>query len=120
MTRLLRYTVIGAIATVAHYAAMTALVEWAQIPAWIASGLGATLGAQIAFLGNRHFTFDHHGQAGAAWFKFMATALMGALLGMAVVAVGVAWGWHYLAAQFLATLCGLLLTFAVNRRWTFG
>jgi putative flippase GtrA len=120
MTRFLRYTAIGTVATAAHYLAMTALVEWARVPAWTASGLGATLGAQIAFLGNRHFTFDHQGGAWPAWLKFMGTATLGALLGMAVVAMCVAWGWHYLVAQVLATLCSLVLTYAVNRRWTFG
>jgi putative flippase GtrA len=120
MTRFLRYTAVGAIATAGHYLAMTALVEWAHVAAWIASGLGATLGAQIAFLGNRQFTFDHQGDAWPAWFKFMGTAALGALLGMAIVALGVASGSHYLVAQVLATLCSLVLTYAVNRRWTFG
>ena len=120
MTRFIRYAAIGAGATAAHYLAMTALVEWARVPAWIASGLGAAIGAQVAFFGNRQFTFDHAGERLPAWFKFMATALMGALLGMAIVAAGVAWGWHYLAAQVLATLCTLVLTYAINRHWTFG
>jgi putative flippase GtrA len=120
MTRFLRYAAIGAVATAGHYLAMTALVEWADIAAWIASGWGATFGAQIAFLGNRHFTFDHQGDAWPAWFKFMGTAALGALLGMAIVAMGMASGWHYLAAQVVATLTSLVLTYAVNRRWTFG
>ena len=120
MKRFLRYTGIGALATAAHYAAMVALVEWAHLPAWMASGLGACIGAQIAFLGNRRFTFDHQGEAWPAWLKFMGTAALGALLGMAIVAWGVAAGAHYLAAQALATLCSLLVTYAVNRRWTFS
>ena len=120
MTRFLRYTAIGAVATAGHYLAMTALVESVQVAPWIASGVGAVLGAQIAFLGNRNFTFGHQGKAGPAWIKFMGTALLGALLGMAIVAVGVGSGWHYLAAQVLATLSSLVLTYALNRRWTFG
>ena len=120
MTRFLRYVAIGACATAAHYLAMSALVEWVRLPAWTASGLGAGLGAQIAFLGNRHFTFAHRGKAGPAWLKFMGTALLGALLGMAIVALGVASGWHYLAAQVVATLTSLAITYAINRRWTFG
>ena len=39
---------------------------------------------------------------------------------MAIVAAGVRLGLHYLLAQVIATGAGLLLTFAVNRRWTFG
>jgi putative flippase GtrA len=50
----------------------------------------------------------------------MGTALLGGGVGMAIVAAGVALGLHYLLAQALATVAGLLLTFAVNRVWTFG
>jgi hypothetical protein len=74
----------------------------------------------VGRMGARARLDDHAGGGLPAWFKFMATALLGALLGMAIVAMGVAWGWHYLAAQVLATLCSLVLTYAVNRRWTFG
>jgi putative flippase GtrA len=50
----------------------------------------------------------------------MGTAVLGGVVGMAIVAAGVALGWHYLLAQAVATAVGLLLTFAVNRVWTFG
>jgi len=118
--RFIRYGLVGVLATAAHYALLAALVEGAQVPAWIASGLGAALGAQVAFFGNRRFTFDHRGALGPAWLKFQGTALIGALVGMAIVAGGVALGWHYLLAQVVATLTGLVLTFLINRQWTFG
>jgi len=38
---------------------------------------------------------------------------------MAVVAGAVHLGLHYVLAQMVATAASLLLTFAVNRRWTF-
>jgi putative flippase GtrA len=88
-------------------------------PAFIGSGAGAIVGAQVAFFGNRHFTFDHRGALGPAWVKFQWTALLGALVGMVVVAAAVQAGWHYLLGQVLATLISLVLTFAVNRVWTF-
>ncbi len=119
MTRFLRYVGVGAVSTALHYAVLAACVERAHWPAWLASGFGAVVGAQLAFLGNRRFTFGHAGAVGPAWLKFMGTAGAGALLGMAVVALGVALGWHYLAAQVAATLCSLALTFSVNRFWTF-
>ena len=115
MTRFLRYVGVGAVATAVHYAVLVAWVELADWPAWWGSGVGAVVGAQVAFFGNRSFTFDHGGAVGPAWLKFMGTAGAGALLGMAVVALG----WHYLAAQVAATLSSLLLTYAVNRAWTF-
>jgi putative flippase GtrA len=50
----------------------------------------------------------------------MGTAALGGVLGMAIVAAGVALGAHYLLAQAVATTVVLLLTFAVNRVWAFG
>lgn len=119
MKRLLRYSVIGALATAAHYLLLVLCVEAFAWPAWLASGLGAVVGAQVAYCGNRRFTFAYRGAFGKSWIRFQLTALAGALQGMAVVGITVALGLHYLAAQVLATLAGLLLTFAINRAWTF-
>jgi putative flippase GtrA len=56
-----RYALVGAAATLTHYALLAAWVEWLQGAAWVGSGVGAALGAQVAFFGNRSFTFDHSG-----------------------------------------------------------
>jgi putative flippase GtrA len=114
-----RYLAVGGLATVAHWAFMALCVEGFGITAWLASGLGAALGAQVAFFANRRFTFGHGGALWPAWWRFMGTAVLGALVGMAIVAAGVALGLHYLLAQAVATLVGVLLTFAINRAWTF-
>ena len=119
MRRLVRYGLVGAVATVVHYAVLVAAVEAAGWTAPLGSGLGAVVGAQVAYAGNRWFTFAHRGEVGASWPRFQATALAGALVGMAIVAGGMRLGLHYLAAQAVATLAALLLTFAVNRAWTF-
>jgi putative flippase GtrA len=119
MQRFARYTLVGVLATAAHYALLALVVELGHWPAWLGSGLGAVVGAQVAFFGNRGFTFAHEGEVAPAWVKFQGTALAGALLGMVVVGAGVRLGLHYLAAQVLATLLSLLLTFAINRHWTF-
>jgi len=114
-----RYVGVGAVATALHYAVLVLCVEVFGWPAFIGSGVGAVIGAQLAYAGNRWYTFAHRGAVGASWPRFQFTALLGALLGMAVVAFGVRLGLHYLLAQVAATLSSLLLTFAVNRAWTF-
>ena len=119
MKRFVRYALVGAVATAAHYALLAIAVEWAQWPAWIGSGLGAVLGAQLAFIGNRVFTFAHEGDVLPAWLKFQGTALAGAALGMLIVGASVRLGLHYLAGQVIATLASLVLTFLINRAWTF-
>jgi putative flippase GtrA len=118
--RLMRYAAVGAAATAAHYALMVLAVEAGGWPAWLASGAGALLGAQVAFWANRRYTFAHRGPAGPAWARFHVAACAGALLGMALVAVGVRAGVHYLLAQGIATVVVMLATFAVNRAWAFS
>lgn len=118
--QLLRYASVGGLATAAHWALLAVLVEGAGMAPWVASGCGAVLGAQVAFFGNRRYTFGHAGPLWPAWWRFMGTAALGGGVGMAVVAAGVALGLHYLPAQAVATAVGLLLTYTVNRVWTFG
>jgi putative flippase GtrA len=120
MRRLIRYGTIGAFATATHYLLLVIAVEAFGWPAWVGSGIGYVVGAQLAYAGNRRFTFAHRGRIAHSWPRFQATALLGALAGMAIVAGGVRLGLHYLVAQVIATGAGLLLTFLVNRRWTFG
>ncbi len=117
---LLRYAAVGGVATVAHWALLVLLVEAAGVAPWLGSGAGAVLGAQLAFVGNRRYTFRHLGPRWPAWWRFMGTAALGALLNMAIVAAGAAWGVHYLLAQAVATGTVLLLGFWINRRWSFA
>ena len=120
MPALLRYALVGVLATGVHYALLVLCVEWAGWPAYLGSGLGAVVGAQVAYVGNRQFTFAHRGALPSSWVRFQAAALFGALVGMAIVALAVNLGAHYLIAQAAATLLVLGLTFVVNRHWTFG
>ena len=119
MRHFFRYTAVGAFATAVHYLVLVAWVEGLSEPAYLGSGIGAVVGAQVAYAGNRWFTFAHRGAITASWPRFQLTALLGALLGMGVVALGVRLGVHYLLAQVAATGLSLLLTFAINRAWTF-
>ena len=119
MRHFFRYGTVGAFATATHYLVLVAAVELVGWPAYLGSGVGAAIGAQVAYAGNRWFTFGHRGAMRTSWPRFQATALVGALLGMAIVALGVRLGVHYLVAQVVATLASLLLTFAINRAWTF-
>jgi len=117
--RFWRYTTVGAFATGVHYLLLVGCVEVLHWAAFEASGLGAVVGAQVAYAGNRWFTFTHRGAMAASWVRFQVTALLGAMLGMAIVGAGVRVGVHYLLAQVVATLTSLIMTFAINRFWTF-
>ena len=119
MTALLRYAGIGAVATAVHYALLLAGVELGGLrPAW-AAGVGAAVGAQVAYLGNRGFTFGHRGAWWRSWWRFQGTALIGVAASSTLVALAGPMGLHYLEAQVVATVLAMLLTFAINRRWSF-
>lgn len=115
------YAAVGLVATLAHIGLLVTLVEVLGTAPTIATATGALAGAMVAFIGNRFLTF---GQVQSSWAKtlprFMLVALAGAALNATIV-----WGlmnaghWHYLAAQFVATGIALVLTFQLNRAWTF-
>ena len=119
MWQFARYAGIGLVATATHYSILVAGVEYAAWPPWLSSGYGAAIGAQVAFLGNRWFTFAPGAQLASSWRRFQTTALFGALTGMAIVAGASRLGVHYLPAQVLATALVLVMSFAVNRCWSF-
>jgi len=118
--RFLQYAVVGAVATAVHYAILVSLVEAGLLAPQRAAALGAWVGAQVAFAGNAAFTFRGRGATFGAWLRFQATAVLGAALSFALVALGVGIGVHYLLAQVAATLIVLLVTFEINRRWSFA
>ena len=118
--RFFQYAAVGAVATAAHYAILVGLVEADLFAPQRAAALGAWVGAQVAFAGNAAFTFRGRGATPRAWLRFQLTAVFGATLSFALVALGVRLGVHYLLAQIGATLINLLVTFEINRRWSFA
>ncbi|HYR26072.1 MAG TPA: GtrA family protein [Aquabacterium sp.] len=119
MFRFSRYLLVGGVATAAHYLFLLAGVELAGWAPWLASGAGAVLGAQVAYLGNRHYTFASTPALKPSWLRFQITAALGALLGMGIVRVASLLGLHYLLGQVVATGAGVVLTYAINSRWSF-
>jgi len=119
-SRFLQYAAVGAVATAAHYAILVGLVEAGWLAPQRAAALGAWIGAQVAFAGNAAFTFRGAGATFGAWLRFQATAFVGAALSFGLVAGGARLGVHYLLAQIVATLVTLVVTFEINRRWSFA
>lgn len=117
--RFMRYVGVGALATVVHYALLVAAVEWGRWQASSASGMAAVVGAQVAYLCNRRLTFSYAGALARSWLRFQLTALFGAGVSMLVVGLAVRSGLHYLLGQLLATGIVAVLTYVVNRSWTF-
>jgi putative flippase GtrA len=119
-SRFLQYAAVGAVATAVHYAILVGLVEAGWLAPERAAALGAWVGAQVAFIGNAAFTFRGARASLGSWLRFQTTALLGAALSFGLVALGTRLGVHYLLAQVVATLVTLVVTFEINRRWSFA
>jgi putative flippase GtrA len=132
LKQFVRYSGVGLLATTVHYMVLMALVESQTCsPAW-ASAWGAALGAQVAFWGNRRWTFSpvllslapapyqSNNRFATTWLRFQLTALAAAALGVVWLKLGMHAGLHYLLAQVFATAINLVLTFFINRYWSFG
>lgn len=118
---ILPYTVVGAVATAAHYSVLAVLSEVAAIPPGSATGVGGLCGALVAYRLNRNVTFQSAAPHRRAAPRFFLIAAFGIALSVAIVGAGTTYTqWHYLNWQLVATLTALFLTYALNRRWTFS
>ncbi len=114
-----RYILVGIVATGVHYLVLLAMVEKFGCYAPVAAAIGALCGAFVAYAGNWHFTFLRSANHQQALPRFLAVAGWGALANGLIVWGGVRLGLHYLLAQAAATALVVLMTFQINRRWTF-
>lgn len=116
----IRYAITGGAATAVHYSILIFLVEVLHLQPAIPAAIGALCGALVAYVGNHKFTFNSSASHGVALPRFMLIAAMGAALNGLIVWTATAFlGWHYIIGQLLATLLVLLITYQINRSWTF-
>ena len=116
--QLLTYAGVGAIGTGVHFGILIAAVQGASQPPLVGSALGFLAGAVTNYLLNHHVTFKSHNHYLSTSWKFFLIAGLGLLVNTLVMAAATAW-LHYLLSQAVATAAVLLLTFFLNRCWTF-
>ena len=123
----LKYSTAGGIATLLHYASFIFAVKILLWLPWQATLLGASLGACIAYMLNYQYTFSMQTQVNkeakhtVLLPKFLLVAGIGVIIQTLIVAdLSQFHQIHYLMAQLVATMAGLILTFLINRFWTFA
>jgi putative flippase GtrA len=118
---LLKFMVVGVIATGAHYFLLIILVQFVYAEPIFASTYGFILGAVVSYSLNHSFTFKSTRRHLSAVPRFIATAMSGMLLNAILIAVGVhLLFFNYLFAQVISTGCVLLWNYAINKHWTFS
>lgn len=121
VSQLAAYASVGAVATAVHYAILVGLVEaggWRPVPATLC---GYVAGGAVAYVLNRRHTFASDRPHAEAGWRFAATAFLGFCITFLLMSLFVErLGAPYLLSQLVTTVLAMFVTFAVNRRWTFG
>lgn len=118
--RFVKFAIVGSSNTVVSLVVYACLL-WLEVPYVAATVLAVTVGTVNGYFLNRFWTFRDSGARGIATAsRYVATQTAGLALNVAVLAalVEIA-GVDELAAQAVAVPAALLVTYGVNRRWTF-
>lgn len=116
----LRYVLVGAVGTGAHYLVLLILVERREVAPVMATTLGFATGAVVNYFLNFRLTFHSTRPHREALPRFFAVAAAGMVLNSGIVALGVeVFRLQYMIPQVCATGVVVLCTFCANRVWTF-
>jgi putative flippase GtrA len=118
--RLLRFVLVGGVATGLQYVILIALVKGMGIWPAVASGVGFVISAVANYLLNYHFTFRSDRPHAPAVAKFMTLVAVGLSINIVLMQLLLGAGWYYLFAQVCATAVVLVWNFAGNSVWTFA
>lgn len=120
LQRFVRFAVVGAFGTAAHYALLLALVEILGADPVVGSVAGFLLGALVNYTLNRRWVFRSDREHLEALPRFLAVAGMGLVGNSTLMALLVGMGeLHYLLAQILTTSLLLVWHYVANALWTF-
>jgi len=118
--RLLRFMLVGGVATGLQYVILIALVRGVGVWPTVASGIGFVISAVANYLLNYHFTFRSDRPHAPAVAKFMTLVAVGLGINTVLMQLLLGAGWYYLLAQVCATEVVLVWNFFGNSVWTFG
>lgn len=119
---LFRYGAAGVVGTLAHYMMLLGAVELFGLSVLSATSMGFFLGAIVNHELNRRFVFDARGKSyGHTAMKFSIIAVVGFCINLAAMFVlNSLLALQYFVAQVFATGLVFLITFLLNKSWTFG
>ncbi|MDX1634896.1 MAG: GtrA family protein [Marinobacter sp.] len=119
--QLVIYGTLGLAGTAAHYSVLLVFVEVLMFTPVIASSVGFVVGAVVNHALNRRYLFNKTRRSySASALMFLVVASLGFLLNLGVMAFSTNYlAWHYIFAQLVATGTVFIVTFVLNKVWTF-
>ncbi len=119
--QILRFLLVGGLATLIHYSILILLVQTKTFEPVIASNIGFSISAFFNYILNRKHTFRSTRRHDAALPRFAIVATTGLMINTFLLwLISTVLGLHYLIAQVIATGTTLIWNFWLNRVWTFG
>lgn len=115
----IKYGIVGAGGTLAHYAFLIVLVNLCHANASLSALFGAFLGAVINYILNYKFTFLSGKKHVVALPQFIIVASISMILSAWVVKFMTTYELHYLIGQIAATALLLPIGFVVNKKVVF-
>lgn len=113
------FVAVGAAGTLLHYLVLSALVLCSLASPGAASAAGACAGAYVNYWLNYRFTFASTRRHRDMVPRFMAVAVVGAVVNGMIVSQLSGLGLHFLLAQMIATCTILVSNFLISKKWIF-
>ena len=118
--RLIKFLIVGGVATICQYAILIALVELASTDPVIASAIGAFFGAVLNYFLNKFATFKSTEKHKITGPRFVLVAITAMILNTVLMALFTkVLSVSYIPAQIITTGLIVLFTYNANRIWTF-
>lgn len=120
LPQLVTYSAVGLIGTAGHYLTLICTVRFAGLHPVPASALGFGVGAVLNYFANYYITFRSTRRHLPTLVLFLSVAVLGLAVNTAVMTLFTVWlRVFYLASQVVASGVVVLVTYVVNRVWTF-
>lgn len=121
MSQLIRFLIVGLLATATHFAVVIGLVEGPGIGAMLANGGAWASALGISYVGHYRWTFTAGGTHMEHFPRYMLVSLTGLGLNLGtVLLLHHQLGAHYLVATTCGVTLSVIVTFVMSRLWAFS
>lgn len=118
---ILRFGVVGILATLVHLGVLTAGVEQAGVSPVLMNGIAFCLAVGVTYFGQSIWVFRNRERSTAQFMRFGVSVLAGLFGNMAIMAVAVKlMHQHYVVGFTAALIIVPAATFVLNKFWVFG